>query len=351
MTACLRRWTALALAPLVVSGALVLTPAGAASADPALAAPVLRAPVPTAPSNDEPEEGGDELLSDVLESTGRRYVEARNNLEKSEKRQLQLNLELQKAEAKRDALLPQVAAVAKQSYRNGPLTGMGFVLESDDPGNFIERAMSLGEIGQLNGHKMARYQAAADEAERNKAALDQALRQAEIESRTMLKNKKEAESALALVGGNRLTSGFVDATSKKAAAAPRNSDGGFSPESCKVADPTTAGCVTPRTLHMYKQVKKAGFDRFVGCHRNGGPFEHPKGRACDWSLQKRGFAAAHNRDMRRYGNDLMAFLVRNADELGILYVIWFRQIWFPATGWKSYSGASAHTDHVHVSML
>ena len=190
MTACLRRWTALALAPLVVSGALVLTPAGAASADPALAAPVLRAPVPTAPGNDEPEEGGDELLSDVLESTGRRYVEARNNLEKSEKRQLQLNLELQKAEAKRDALLPQVAAVAKQSYRNGPLTGMGFVLESDDPGNFIERAMSLGEIGQLNGHKMARYQAAADEAERNKAALDQALRQAEIESRTMLKNKK-----------------------------------------------------------------------------------------------------------------------------------------------------------------
>jgi hypothetical protein len=47
----------------------------------------------------------------------------------------------------------------------------------------------------------------------------------------------------------------------------------------------------------------------------------------------------------------MAFLVRNADRLGVLYVIWNRQIWFPATGWKSYRGASAHTDHVHVSML
>jgi hypothetical protein len=55
--------------------------------------------------------------------------------------------------------------------------------------------------------------------------------------------------------------------------------------------------------------------------------------------------------MKNYGNRLMAFLVRNADRLGILYVIWFKQIWFPATGWKNYHGPSAHTDHVHVSML
>ncbi|GAA0794124.1 coiled-coil domain-containing protein [Spirilliplanes yamanashiensis] len=346
MTARFRRWTALALAPLVVTGALVLAPVG-----PATAAPP-QAPVLTAPGDEEgPDEGGDKLLSDVLESTGRRYVEARNNLAKAKKRQLQLTLELQKAEAARDALLPQVAAVAKQSYRNGPLTGTAFMLKSHDSDNFIQRAMSLGELGELNGHKMAEYVAAADNAERNKVALDQAVKQAEKEAQTMAKNKKEAESALALVGGNRLTSGFVDATSRKAASAPRNSDGGFSAESCSRPDPTTSGCITPRTLHMLKETKKAGFNRFVGCHRNGGPFEHPKGRACDWSLQNQGFANAHNSDMRRYGNDLMAFLVRNADELGILYVIWYRQIWFPATGWKSYSGPSAHTDHVHVSML
>ena len=167
----------------------------------------------------------------------------------------------------------------------------------------------------------------------------------------MGKQKTQAEKALALVGGNALTQGYVDFKSPEAAPAPRNAAGDFPPESCKVPDPTTAGCITARTLHMYKEVKKAGFDRFVGCHRNGGPFEHPKGRACDWSLQKRGFSVSHNSDMRRYGNDLMAFLVRNADRLGILYVIWFKQIWFPATGWKSYHGPSAHTDHVHVSML
>jgi peptidoglycan DL-endopeptidase CwlO len=349
MTALPRRWTALALAPLVAAGALVLAPAGAASTTPAAA--VRKAPVLTAPGGDAPEEGGDQLLSDVLESTGRRYVAAKNSLEKSKKRQLQLTLELQKAEAKRNALLPQVAAVAAQSYRNGPLTGTAFMLQSHDSTNFIERAMSLGEIGELNGHKVAQYQAVADEVERNKAAIDQAVKQADKETQAIRTSQKEAERALALVGGNSLTRGFVDATSRQAAPAPRNSDGGFSPESCSVNDPTTSGCITPRTMHMYKEVKKAGFNRFVGCHRNGGPFEHPKGRACDWSLQTSGFSVAHNADMRKYGNDLMAFLVRNADRLGILYVIWFKQIWFPATGWKIYHGPSAHTDHVHVSML
>lgn len=47
----------------------------------------------------------------------------------------------------------------------------------------------------------------------------------------------------------------------------------------------------------------------------------------------------------------MAFLVRNADRLGIYYVIWYKQIWFPARGWSTYHGVSDHTDHVHVSML
>jgi peptidoglycan DL-endopeptidase CwlO len=103
--------------------------------------------------------------------------------------------------------------------------------------------------------------------------------------------------------------------------------------------------------HAYKEVKKAGFTRFVGCYRSGGPYEHPKGQACDWSLQSSGFSNAHTRDQRLYGNNLTAFLVRNADRLGVMYVIWYAQIWLPATGWRSYSGASAHKDHVHMSIL
>ena len=68
-------------------------------------------------------------------------------------------------------------------------------------------------------------------------------------------------------------------------------------------------------------------------------------------MQSKGFSNAANADMKNYGNDLMAYLVRNADRLGILYVIWYRQVWFPARGWSRYTGPLDHFDHVHVSML
>jgi peptidoglycan DL-endopeptidase CwlO len=219
------------------------------------------------------------------------------------------------------------------------------------PGGFIDKAVSLEEINALNDGKLRELDAAIDAVATAKARLDQEVKAQKQNLQAMQKQKESAEKALNLVGGDTVTGGFVLANSPKAAPAPRNADGEFGPEACNVNDPTTSGCITARTLHMYKEVKKAGFNRFVGCHRNGGPFEHPKGRACDWSLQKSGFAPWHNQDTREYGNNLMAFLVRNADRLGILYVIWNRMIWFPATGWKNYHGVSNHTDHVHVSML
>jgi len=255
------------------------------------------------------------------------------------------------AETKRDALRPQVNAIASRQYRTGGLSAASFLLNSTSTDGFLKRAISLEEINALNDNRLRELDQALSQVTAAKTRLDQEVAVQKQNLASMAKQKQVAEQALALVGGENLTGGFVVAKSPVAAPAPRNSDGGFSPEACTVPDPTTDGCITARTLHMYQEVKKAGFNRFVGCHRNGGPFEHPKGRACDWSLQKSGFSVAHNADMKNYGNNLMAFLVRNADRLGILYVIWFAQIWFPATGWKAYHGDSTHKDHVHVSML
>jgi hypothetical protein len=42
-----------------------------------------------------------------------------------------------------------------------------------------------------------------------------------------------------------------------------------------------------------------------------------------------------------------------ARRMGIMYVIWDRQIWSAyraSEGWRPYSGASAHRDHVHISL-
>src|SRR4051794_3683775 len=339
MTARPRRWLVLALAPLVAGATLLVTPAAPAGAAPG-------------GSTSTADDGDDNpLLNDVLDSTGRRYLAAKAAVAKSTKTQLALALDVKSAEAKRDALLPQVSAVAAQQYRTGGVSAANFLLNSTNSDSFLQRAISLEEINALNDDTLHQLNLAIAQVTTSKARLDQEVAAQKQNFAAMAKQKQAAEDALKLVGGQNLTQGFVVAKSPVAAPAPRNSDGGFSPESCSVNDPTTDGCITPRTYHMYLEVKKAGFNRFVGCHRNGGPFEHPKGRACDWSLQKSGFAVAHNADMKNYGNNLMAFLVRNADRLGILYVIWFRQIWFPATGWKSYHGASEHTDHVHVSML
>ncbi len=171
----------------------------------------------------------------------------------------------------------------------------------------------------------------------------------------MAKKKKDAERALASVGG-RPAGGYINPNSPLAKPAPRNSDGSWPKESCTIDDPTTGGCITPRTLHALNQAKAAGFKRYVSCHRSSGGGEHPKGRACDFAAAAGGFEnrSATGGD-KTYGNNLASFFIKNANRLGVLYVIWYRQIWMPGTGWRSYSGggspAADHTNHVHLSML
>jgi len=333
-----------ALAPLVAA-CFLAAPAAPAMADPDDGSSASA----NETSNDA---GGDPVLNDVLESSNRKFVQAKALVAKSTKTQRTLATEISLAEAKRNVLLPEVNAIAAQQYRTGHLGAASFLLGSQGADDFLAKAVSLEEINSLHDRKLHELNAAIDEVSTKKAALDAEVKAQQTNLVVMKKQKDSAEKALNLIGGKSLTGGFVDAKSKVAAPAPRNSDGGFSPEKCNVDDPTTGGCITARTLHLYQEVKKAGFNRFVGCHRDGGPFEHPKGRACDWSLQKSGFSEAHNADMKKYGNDLMAFLVRNADRLGIYYVIWYAQIWFPATGdWHAYHGVSNHKDHVHVSLL
>jgi hypothetical protein len=344
MTVSPRRWLTLALAPLVAV-CFLAAPASPASAD----------PDDGSTSSAQPDEKGDgnadQTLDEVLESSNRKFVQAKNLVAKSTAAQKALTIKVTMAEAKRNVLIPEVNAIAAQQYRTGHLGAASFLLGSDGSDDFLRKAVSLEEINTLHDRKLRELTDAIDEVNATKAALDAEVKAEQTNLTAMKKQKEAADKALSLIGGQGLTAGFVDATSKNAAPAPRNSDGGFSAEKCSVPDPTTSGCITARTLHMYQEVKKAGFSRFVGCHRDGGPFEHPKGRACDWSLQNSGFSVAHNADMKKYGNDLMAFLVRNADRLGIYYVIWFAQIWFPATGWHAYHGVSNHKDHVHVSML
>jgi hypothetical protein len=87
----------------------------------------------------------------------------------------------------------------------------------------------------------------------------------------------------------------------------------------------------------------------------GGASEHKEGRAWDWRV-----SASDPVHVEQVA-DLMDWLLAPdelgntaamARRLGVMYVIWDSRIWKSyqaARGWQPYSGASPHTDHVHVS--
>ncbi|MFY1687393.1 coiled-coil domain-containing protein [Plantactinospora sp. WMMB782] len=338
MRAPLRRRLATALA-LLTAAALVAVPSEASAA----------------PKPAPQEEADSPLLGDVLASAGKRLAEAKAERVKSQRRQQALGNELKQAEAKLAALAPEASEIAAESYRSGKLSAISMLLSNNSSegsdGGFMQRMSALNELNLFNNSKLRALNQAKDEVGAAKKAIDDEVAKQAAQEKIIKKEQSDAKKALALVGGNsRPDKGLVSATSPVARPGPGMADG-FPGLPCNKDDPTTGGCITARTLHMYNEVRRAGFKRFVGCFRPGGPFEHPKGRACDWSLRNSGFSRAANDDQMKYGNDLAAFLIRNADRLGILYVIWYKEIWFPGEGWRSYSGPSDHTDHVHVSML
>jgi hypothetical protein len=88
---------------------------------------------------------------------------------------------------------------------------------------------------------------------------------------------------------------------------------------------------------------------------SGGTSEHKEGRALDYPFN------AFDSAQLAQANDLLNWLLATdqhgnahalARRFGVMYIIWNHRIWRAyeaSSGWQSYSGASPHTDHVHVS--
>nr|WP_236648526.1 hypothetical protein [Micromonospora sp. 4G51] len=315
-----------------------LAPAGAAAA----------APTPGAPN-----EGGSKQLRAALDAAARGHIEAKARLDNSKRRQVALTGQLKGLELRLVELNSQVGEVAAQSYRLGRLTPVSMLLASSDPNEFLQRAGELDVMAQRDSKRLRAFTDAKAEAVKAKAAIDIEVREQQKQLAVLAKKKRDAEIALAKVSSGS-SSGFSGG-SASAKPAPRNSDGSWPSESCSVNDPTTSGCITPRTLHALQQAQAAGYKRYVSCFRSGGDGEHPKGRACDFSAASGGFEdrSATGGD-KTYGDSLANYFKSNASRLGVMYVIWYRQIWMPNTGWRSYSGggspAADHTNHVHLSM-
>jgi hypothetical protein len=123
---------------------------------------------------------------------------------------------------------------------------------------------------------------------------------------------------------------------------------------------TCSPVAKPGVVDMSKRLLKAfPTTRSLGIVRAcsvGGQSEHKEGRAFDWGGLNAHSAADRARVARfvkwlaktdKYGNRY-AMMRR----LGIQYLIWNHKIWgsySASAGWRKYTGADPHTNHVHIS--
>lgn len=335
--------------------------AGLAPAGPAVAAPSARQNAVT----DDPE-GGTPALRAELEAASKGYLDAKRALTESVQRQQQLAAQLKTTKAEHAERTKLVEQIADQTYRTGPLRTASVLLDNTSSADFLDRVTGLEGVVANENRALQELQETQEQIVQDTRAVETEIIEQRKQEALMAKRKEQAENALTVANEQARAAAAAAAAaaantsttqnSAQAAPAPRNPDGSWPAETCSVNDPTPAnGCITPRTLHALNEAKAAGFTRYVSCFRSGSSGEHPKGRACDFAAQPDGFGGDATGGDRTYGNNLAAFLVDNADELAVLYVIWYRQIWLPSSGWQSYSGAagdpsSDHTNHVHLSV-
>jgi hypothetical protein len=339
-----------------VAATLLRRPKAAVGLFPVLLAALALAVTAPAVAAPKDPEGGSKTLREELESAARGHADAQIALKNSQQREKQLNTTLLQAQVEIKQLEGQVAAVASRSYRLGRFTTMSLLLNASSPDGFLERMQRLDEMAQVDAQTLAEFRAAVTRYTRAKQAIGLEIKEQQKQVTVLAKKKKQAEQALASVGGGAVAGGFVSASSPLARPAPRNSDGSWPKESCTINDPTTSGCVTPRLLHAYQEARADGFKRYTFCFSQRSSGEHPKGRACDFSASTSTFKNVNaTGGDKAYGDRLAGYFVKNASRLGVMYVIWYRQIWMPSTGWRSYSGSggpsATHTNHLHLSVL
>jgi peptidoglycan DL-endopeptidase CwlO len=298
-------------------------------------------------------DGGYSSLQSQLDQAVRAYNDAKGRLDVAQQRQADLAGQAKQTEAQLAELTVQANAVVTTVYKGGRLTGLMALLDDSTPGDFLSRATTLQEQISRDDRTLRELTETQSRYAEQLAAIDTEIRNQQVQLAAMDKRKTDIEKALASAG-SRPSSGFGGG-SASATPAPRNPDGSWPRESCSVQDPTTSGCLTPRTLHALQEARSAGFTHYTACWRSGTWGEHPLGRACDFAANPTGFvdAPATGAD-KAYGDRLAAWLLANASRLAVLYVIWYRQIWLPSSGWRTYHGdgtpAGDHVNHVHLSV-
>jgi hypothetical protein len=301
-------------------------------------------------------EGGSAALAQKLEDVAKGYYEAKATLVASQARQAQLVTQLRDSQLALTRLTVAVGSVAAARYEGQQLSVLtGLFSGAGDTRTLLQGAAIADYLVWRDDEQLRSYREARDAATRDQAALDNELKVQAKAVTDLDAQKRAAEKALSSVGG--MVSAGYTGPAQAAQPAPRTASGGWPSESASIKDPTgTGGYITPRMYHTLIEAQLAGFTRFTKCWRSATWGEHPKGRACDFSVTPGDFGGVAAGADKAYGTKLAQWGVANADALGVMYVIWFRQIWTPSTGWRAYNAdgtdpSAEHENHVHISML
>ncbi|WP_203920559.1 coiled-coil domain-containing protein [Rugosimonospora africana] len=342
-----RRRSAPRWAPLVAAlGLCLLVAPGAAVAAPA------PSPSPThSGSGGTDPDGSPPSLQDQLTAASQAYTDAKGRLAAAQQAQADLTAKLAATQQRLVTLTASIDAVASRTYRVGQVGTLLTVFNSVSPDDFVQRALTLRQLAAFDDAQLRELRQVEATATTQKAELARQVNAAQTQTVELSRRKSQIQQALAITAGGPTSGVVIPAPS--ADPAPRNPDGSFPNQKCSEDDPTTSGCLTPRTLHAYQQARAAGFTHYVACWREQSWGEHPLGRACDFAAAKNGFGGVATGSDRDYGNRLAGYFIANADRLGVLYVIWYHQIWTPGVGWHYYKGdgtpSGDHMNHVHLS--
>jgi hypothetical protein len=347
-------WRRLAgIAALVLLSVVALAPAAAAepgTPDPEVDAIVF--------------EGGTAEMREQLNETQIAWLDAKVALDASVARQQELELTLAQVETELEVRTRDLGRVAHISFVSASHATTLNILSNGSGDDVLEGLGMLDMLAMRETTLIQQLLDTRDRATATQAGIDQEVANQSELLNAMDARKQQAQTALCRAAGGcaaESSGSFSAKSSYVAEPAPRNPDGSW-PEECIprycsghpyviekdiTGHPDRPNPITPRLAHLITQAKAAGFNGYVTCFRwedNGG--EHPRGRACDFSVRDGG---------KDYGDQLAAFFIFNAERLGVIYIVWYRQIWLVSTGkWKPYSGccdpSSMHTNHVHVSV-
>ncbi|WP_327003108.1 hypothetical protein OHA72_49840 [Dactylosporangium sp. NBC_01737] len=309
------------------------------------------------PAAAEPgEDGGQNLtVRQALDKANAEYNDAKGRLDKSVADEAAIGGQLAETQARVVELEASAGVVANAAYRGKRVSLANVFFASDDPDTIMHGMTTVQYMLSRDDKALHELAETRKKLEQQKADIAAAVANQQAQLKIMETNKKAAEDALKKAGGGGATTGAPSGGKVTTNPVGRNSDGSYAKQGCTENDPTTTGCISPRMLNAYNEARKAGYTHYTSCYRSGGGGDHPAGKACDFSSNAKTFvnARATGAD-QQYGDALAAWCIANAKNLGVKYVIWYKRIWQPSSGWKSYGGdgtpAGDHYNHVHLSM-